>query len=331
KVLLVIDRKDKLLGTINNGDIRRYMLTGKTLKRNIRGIYNRNPVYIQKEEYSADLAYKMIIKNKIELLPVLDANHKVIDFTTWDEALSSGRREAPRAGRVDIPVVIMSGGRGKRLEPFSKILPKPLIPIGEKPIVEIIIDEFKKHGISEYYLTLDYKGKMIQSYFDNIEKDYKLHYLWDEKQSGTAGSLRLLEKEKSAVFIVSNCDVIVNANFEEVIKFHKEHKSDLTIISAMQHHKIPYGVVKFKENGKVVNIIEKPEYTFIVNTGVYVLNRKSLGIIPEGKCFDMPELIENLIKNGKNVCTYPVTENDYVDIGQWDVYKKVLEKMHVSG
>jgi dTDP-glucose pyrophosphorylase len=325
KVLLVIDDDDRLLGTMTDGDVRRYILSGKSLDNDIREVYNKKPIFIKKEEFSIERIKEMLIKSKAGLIPILDDAGKVSDFVTWDQIFS----ELPITNKVDIPVVIVAGGKGSRLEPFTKVFPKPLIPIGDKSIIEIIIDEFKKQGVSEFYLTLNHKGEMIESYFKSIEKDYKISYIWEKDFLGTAGSLKLLDGKINDLFIVSNCDVIVKANFDDAINYHKEHRAVLTILSSIQHHKIPYGVVKSREGGKVVNIIEKPEYTLTINTGVYILSKECLEFIPKDSAFDMPDLIENLIKNNRLVITYPVNESDYIDIGQWAEYKNALEKIQL--
>jgi dTDP-glucose pyrophosphorylase len=329
KVLLVIDESEKLIGTITDGDIRRYILKGKSLDNDISQIYNSKPLYIKRGEFSEDKVKDMLINNKIELIPILDEDSKVVDFTTWSKVFSDGKISAPRRSKINIPVVIMAGGKGSRLDPYTVVLPKPLIPIGDKPIIEIIIDEFRKQGASEYYLTLNHKARMIEAYFSNVEKDYKLKFIKEEDFLGTAGSLKLLEKNIGDTFIVSNCDVIVKANFRDVINFHKKHKGILTILSSIQHHKIPYGVIEFKEGGKVIDIIEKPEYTFSINTGVYVLSWQALEFIPKKLYFEMTDLIKTLIKNNKKVITYPVNENDYIDIGEWEEYKKALDKLEL--
>lgn len=329
KVLLVVNEESRLLGTITDGDIRRYILKSESLEDDIREVYNKDPVYIRKKDFSTDLAKKMLIENKIELLPVLDESDKVIDFTIWSWMFSSEEMPVAKRSKISIPAVIMAGGKGTRLEPFTKILPKSLIPVGDKPIIEIIIDEFKKHGISKYFLMLNYKSAMIEAYFNNTERDYEIEYIKENDFLGTAGSLKLLEEKISDVFIVSNSDVIVKANFEDVVNFHKEQQASLTILSSIRHYKIPYGIIKIKKGGEVVDILEKPEYTFTINAGIYVLNRESLQFISKEAHFDMTDLIKTLIDNNKKVMMYPVNENDYIDIGQWEEYKKAVDSLQL--
>jgi len=329
KVLLVIDDKNRLLGTITDGDIRRYILSGKSLENNIKDVYNKKPIYIKKETFSRDLSRRMLIKNRIDLIPIINSENQVIDFITWRQAFSDSEQARAITAKIDIPLVIMAGGKGSRLDPFSKIFPKSLIPVGNKPIIEIIIGEFRKHGINKYYIMLNYKGEMIESYFNNIKKDYEIDYVWEEAFWGTAGSLKLLEDKIGDTFVVSNSDIIVKANFEEVLNLHKEQNASLTILSSVQYYKIPFGIIRFKEGGKVTDIIEKPEYTFTINTGVYVLAKESLQFIPKKSRFDMTDLIKVLIKNNRKVVTYPVNENDYIDVGQWKEYKKSMEKLQL--
>lgn len=327
KLLLVVDKESKLVGAISDGDIRRYILKGKSLENDIREVYNKNPIYIREDEFSMELAKRIFIQKKIELIPILGKENKVIDFTTWDQLFPEAKAPLFKGGKINIPVVIMAGGKGSRLEPFTKILPKPLIPVGDKPIIEIIIDGFKKQGVSEYYLTLNDKSGMIESYFDGIEKDYEINCVKEDAFLGTAGGLKLLEDKISDVFIVSNCDVVVKADFEDIVGFHKKQNALMTILSPIRHYKIPYGVIKYKEGGQVETVIEKPEYTFTINAGVYILSKESLQFVPENSVCDMTDLIKTLIENGKKVVMYPVSENDYTDIGQWEEYKKALEKM----
>lgn len=329
KVLLVVNGRNQLLGTITDGDIRRYILSGKSLENDIKEVYNKKSVFITKGDFSIDLARELLIKNKIELLPIVDKENKIIDFATWDQVFSERKADVYEVSKINIPVVIMAGGKGARLEPFTTVLPKPLIPIGDKPIIEIIMDEFKKWGTTEYYVTLNHKGDMIEAYFKNIEKDYRIKYIREKTFLGTAGSLKLLKGKISGDFIVSNCDVIVKANFAEVVDFHKKQGAALTILSSIQHYEIPYGVIKSKEEGEVVDIIERPEYTFTINAGVYILAKECLEHIPEKTPFAMTDLIKSLIKNNKKVAMYPVNENDYIDIGQWEEYKKAIEKLQL--
>lgn len=328
RVLLVVDGRGKLLGTITDGDIRRFILKGKSFDEPIEEVYNRKPTVMHKTEFSDKKVRELLLEKKIELLPILDGKGRAVDFVTWKQVFLEFEKHPTLAVEpIDAPVVIMAGGKGERMGPFTKILPKPLIPIGDKTIMEIIIDEFRAHGVKEYYLTLNYKAAMIESYFNYIERDYMIEFLKEETFLGTAGSLRLLREKIRCPFIVSNCDVIVKANFAEVLKYHSAKKACLTVLSSIQHHKIPHGLVHFKTGGSVVDIVEKPEYTFNVSTGVYVVSPEAINLIPPDRPYDMTNLIKALIKRKMKVAMYPVSESDYIDIGQWGLYKKALEEV----
>ncbi|MFC1504046.1 sugar phosphate nucleotidyltransferase [Spirochaetota bacterium] len=327
KVLLVINKNKKLLGTLSDGDIRRHILHSGTLDDSLEKIYNKNPMKIPKKEYTEAAAKAIFYDKKISLIPIVDEKDYIVDFVTWDESLLGIRHSYYE--KIDIPVIIMAGGKGSRLDPFTTIFPKPLIPVGEKPIIELIIDEFKKYGITSFFVSLNYKGEMIKSYFNSIEKDYNIKYLLEENFLGTAGSIKYAESEIKGTFIVSNCDIIVKADYADAYKFHKQNKGIITAISSIQHHTIPYGVIEFGKGGKVKCITEKPEYSFTINTGVYILEKECLKYIKKNKHIDMTTLISKLLADNKKVLTYPVNENDYIDIGQWEEYKKAAKKLNI--
>ena len=330
KVLLVTDDKNRLTGSLTDGDIRRYLLTGQSLDNDIRQVCNRDPIFITKAKQSTNLVKEMLGRNKIELLPILDDDRKVVDFVTWSEVFyGEFESEPPPPRNLGIPAVIMAGGKGTRLEPFSKIFPKPLIPIGDKPIIEIIIDELHKQGITDYYLTLNYKGEMIKSYMDTLDNGYNISYIWEKDFLDTAGSLKLLQKDIADSFVVSNCDIVVKVDLKDVLALHRQENALLTIVSSVQYHKIPYGVIKFKDHGRVTEICEKPEYAFTINTGLYILEKETLDIIPSNRPFDMVSIIKHLLNNKQRVLTYPVNESDYIDMGQWQEYKNAVEKLRL--
>mgnify|MGYP001305622541 CR=1 FL=1 len=330
KVLFVVDEQSKFIGTISDGDIRRYILNVGQLELNktIEKIYNNDSIFIFKDEFELELAKKLLFEHKIEAIPVIERNGIITDLITWSQAFSENMEKNRK--KIDIPVVIMAGGKGTRLEPFTKIFPKALIPVGEKPILQIIIEKFYASGIKEFLVSLNYKGDMIESYFNGIDKNYSVEGVWEKEFLGTAGSLSLIDKKKlKEDFILTNCDIIVNADYSEVLDFHREHNASLTILSAVKHYRIPYGVINFKEKGKVIKISEKPEFTFTINAGVYILNKETLDYIPKDKRLDMNQLIDKLIANKKIIQTYPVNENDYIDIGDWTEFKRSKSKLEI--
>lgn len=330
KVLLVIDDSNRLIGALTDGDIRRFLLEGNDLENDISAVYNKKPIFLRENGFTLGMIRELFIKNKVDLLPIVNEKNLLVDYVTWDKAFSQKELNDRKYGRIDVPVVIMAGGKGTRYEPLSRIIPKPLVPLGDKTLIETIIDEFRKFGVKKFYFTLNYKGDMIKAYFSCIERDYEIEYFEEQNFLGTAGSLKLLVEDIDEMFIVTNCDVLVRADYEDVLKFHKRSNSMLTVLSSIQHYRIPYGVISFAEQGVVTEIIEKPEHTFIVNTGVYIVNKAVLEFIPDKQMFDMPDLINSLIKNKKPVHTYPVNENDYVDIGQLEEYKHAIKKLRLD-
>jgi len=329
KTLLVVDKKRHLLGTLTDGDIRRYIIRTGQLSGTIKSIYNKDPIVIKKNNVSEKRIKEIFLEKKIEVLPIVDEANKVVNYLVWTQVFSEQEKfNLFQDKKINIPVVIMAGGKGTRLAPFTYVLPKPLIPVGDKTMVELIIDNFRIFGVKKFFLTLNYKGEMIEAYFNGIEKDYEIEFVWEDKFLGTAGSLRLLEdKLEEDYFIVSNCDILIRANFSEVLKFHKSNQAVFTSITAIQHYRIPYGVVNVQNGGVIESIEEKPEYIFQVNTGVYLLNKTILNLIPENQYFDMPNLIKKLLSEGKKVLAYPVNESDYIDVGQWEDYKRALSKL----
>ncbi|MBV5326386.1 MAG: nucleotidyltransferase family protein [Chlorobium sp.] len=326
-ILFVVDTHRLLLGTLTDGDIRRGLLAGTQINDSIADIYNKKPFVFYEDEYSEETAKKIIREMRYEAVPILSSDGRVIAYEKWNQLLGKEERKGPLKA-IDVPVIIMAGGKGTRMAPFTNVLPKPLIPVGEKTILELIIDSFKVHAVREYYFTVNYRAEMIQAYFNCIEKDYSVTYLREKEYLGTAGSLKLLPFKVAGTFIVSNCDIIVKADFAEVMEFHKSSGAMLTVISSIQHYKIPYGVVHFESGGIVSSLEEKPEYSFCINTGVYVLEHECLDYIPEGKMFHMTTLMEALMADGKKVATYPINESEYIDVGQWEEYRNAV---HILG
>lgn len=325
RVLFVVDEQGVLLGTLSDGDVRRAILAGKSLDSSIEDVFNKNPVSILTSKANKTVCREILYSKKILVLPVVDASKILVDFFTWEDVIEAGEsKPILNYDKLDMSVVVMAGGKGTRLAPFTNVLPKPLIPIGEKTILEIIIEHFCDYGIKDYFLTVNYRGEMIKAYFDSIEKLYNVNYVWEKKFLGTAGCLTLLKGIVNKTFIVSNCDILVKANYHDVVSFHKSSRAAFTVVSSIQHISIPYGVVDFTDGGVVTGLQEKPEFSYPINTGVYILEPECLDLIPKDTVFHMTDLIESLIANGKKVCTYPVNEKDYIDIGQWDEYKKTL-------
>jgi len=327
KVLFVVDQGNQLLGALTDGDIRRYLLKGKSLDDNITEVYNKNPISILGKDYIRNNVRCLFLKYKLSSLPIVDEGNRVINIVSWDKIFSEDNNKPIRKiKKINISVVIMAGGRGTRLDPFTKILPKPLIPIGDKPILELIMDKFHKFGIEDFYITLNHKSKMIKAYFEEFKTKYKITYIDEAKPLGTAGGLKYLPSKVSDVIFVSNSDILVEEDYKKILKFHKYNKNELTIVASVKNYNIPYGVCEIENGGILRKIKEKPNFSFLVNTGMYVINSNILEMIPEGQFYHITQLIEDIKSDGRRVGVFPISENAWMDVGEWGKYKETLEK-----
>lgn len=323
KVLLVVDDSQRLIGTVTDGDIRRYILKGADLTGIIENAYNRNPIFIFKEKFDREKIKKIFTENKIDLIPIMDKNRKVVDYVTWGKIFGNNRRSESQ--KLDVPVVIMAGGSGTRLEPFTKVLPKPLVPVGEKPVIDHIIDNFRAYGICEFYLTIHRMSKIIRAYFEEKSPDYFIGFAEEDEPRGTAGGLKLLAHKLERPFFVSNCDIIIKTDYADLYRFHTKNSYDITIVASTKQFNIPYGICELNDSGSLKQIQEKPEYSFLVNTGLYVLNPSVIDLIPDNKLFHITHLLDKIRENKGTIGVYPVSEKAWIDVGQWSEYRKALK------
>jgi dTDP-glucose pyrophosphorylase len=323
KVLLVVNENLTLIGALTDGDIRRYILKGRNLSGTIENAYEPNPISIFQEDFDPDKIKEVFLKNKIDLVPILDQNRKVVDFITWEKAFGNNRELENQ--KLDIPVVIMAGGKGTRLEPFTRVLPKPLIPVRDKPVIDHIIDRFRSYGVSEFYLTIHHMSKIMRAYFEEKEPDYSIGFAEEDKPIGTAGSLKLLVDKLNKPFFVSNCDIIIEADYADLYRFHTQNKYDITLVASARQFNIPYGICELNSGGSLERIKEKPEYNFLVNAGMYVLNPDVLEMIPDNQLFHITHLIDKIKENGGQIGVYPVSEKAWIDVGQWAEYRRALK------
>lgn len=319
--IAIVDNNENIIGVITDGDFRRAILSGISLEENILKIVNKNFKYVI-EGTPEEKIFEIFQNSQITQLPVLKDKKIVNILFKKDYQAKYNQSNYPK---LHVPVVIMAGGKGTRLAPFTDILPKPLIPIGNKTIIETIIDEYSNYGINDFYISVNYKAKLIKAFFEEEEeKKYNIIFINETIPLGTAGALRLIEKEISDEFFVSNCDIIIKDNYANIYDFHKKGQFDITLVASMQHHIIPYGVCKLDGLGVLTEIIEKPEYDFLVNTGMYILNKKVLSFIPKDTFYHITHLIEDVKKSGGKIGVYPVSEKSWIDIGQWEEYNKAL-------
>ncbi len=324
KNLFLVDKNDKLFGTLTDGDIRRWIIKTGKLEGKVNEIGNRNPFTVSPGFDLSFLKQKMIEKN-IDAVPVIDEQGQILEILFWEEIFGDTTRPIYR--QIDAEVVIMAGGKGTRLDPFTRILPKPLIPVGEKTIAEIIMEEYSHYGIKRFYWSIHHMANMIKAYFEESQFPYEIRYLQEDKPLGTAGSLRFLKNEINKSFFVSNCDILIKEDYYKIFDFHKSGNFELTLVASMMNYTVPYGVCELKEEGSLEKIIEKPEFNFLVNTGMYIVEPACLDLIPENKFFHITHLIEKLRLKNRKVGVYPVPSTAYHDVGQWEQYRETIKKL----
>lgn len=323
-IIYIVDDSCKLIGSLSDGDIRRWIIKTGDLNAPAGKLMNRNPKYIFEADAGKSPDY--LKKYKISSLPVLNIQKQIMDIVFSDNA---GQILSVSSDALNgTPVIIMAGGKGTRLYPYTKILPKPLIPIGDVPILERIINRFHDCGANEFWLTVNYKKEMIRSYFNELPRNYKITYVEESKPLGTAGSIRLIQETFEQPVIVTNCDILIEADYEKVLKYHKESGNALTIVSSLKNTTIPYGVLHSTENGVVTSMEEKPQLSCFINTGMYILEPQYISMIPEDTFFHMTHLAEAMMAKGLQVGMYPISENSFLDMGEFEEMKKMEARIN---
>jgi dTDP-glucose pyrophosphorylase len=313
-IAIVIDENYKLLGTITDGDIRRGILRGLPLFESVDSIMNKTPIHIHDGE--EENAAEIMAENSLNSLVVVNDENKVVGLIRPEKGKKEVRQYEPKPNKV----VIMAGGQGTRLEPFTKIFPKPLIPINDKPIIEIIMDNFKEYGFHNFVITLGYKAELIKQYFAGNTK-YNIEFIEESEPMGTAGALKLLTNINDPI-IVTNCDTILDINYDELLKYHLEERTFITVVGITKSMKMPYGIIHV-QNKIIENIEEKPQFDFLINTGIYIIDGYFLEHHYDNTK-DMPDFINKCIKNKIKTNIFPVSSS-WLDVGQWSEYKKTLQ------
>jgi len=323
----VVDNEDNVIGIITDGDFRRAILNGIDLTENVLKIANKQYEYLTSDYSKADAEKIFMSKINIEHLPILE-DGKLINVITEKDLITNVDLNSRK--KINNLVVIMAGGQGSRLEPFTIILPKALIPIGNKSIIELIIEKYLEFGMSNFLISVNHKAKMIKAYFEEQKGNYTIDYIEEDKPLGTAGVLKMLEHKIKEPFFVSNCDIIINDNYAKIYDFHINGNFELTIVASMHYHTIPYGVCEIDNAGALKRIIEKPETNFLVNTGMYILNPDITGLIPDDAFYNMTDLIDALQNQNRKIGVYPISEKSWIDIGQWEQYKNAVNSLKVG-
>ena len=324
-IVYIVDEKYKLLGSLTDGDIRRWLIKTADLNGDILSIMNKTPKVICQKDVGR--AQELIEKYMVNSIPVVNAQGILKDIIL-EEQEHGGKKQDNKL--EDVPVIIMAGGKGTRLRPYTKILPKPLIPIGDIPIMERIIDRFCGFGMDTYYITVNYRKNMIRSYFNDLTPSYQIHYVEEDKPLGTAGSIQLIEEEFDKPVFVTNCDILIDADYTDIYKYHVESGNMLTIVTALKNIVVPYGVINAKEDGVVLSMEEKPKLSYFVNTGMYVVNPEALKLIPEDTFYHMTDLSDELLRRNERVGMYPISEESFLDMGEFEEMRRMEAKLNIK-
>ena len=320
--MLFVFNNNKFLSILTIGDLQRAIINGIAMDVEVSSFLDLNKKFCRPDESKEEVRNKMLILCS-ECMPVVDANGELVDVFFWNDMFVHS--EPQHREKIELPVVIMAGGKGTRLKPITNVIPKPLIPVGDKTILEEIMDQFEGIGAKKFYMSVNYKADMMEYYLSQLDHKYDIEFFMEDKPLGTTGSVGLLKGKINTPFFVSNCDIVIDQDYRDVYDYHKENKNDITIVTAVKSIRIPYGVIETGENGLMTGLKEKPEQTYMINTGVYILNPDLIDEIPEGEFFHITHLMEKVKARGGRVGCFPVSEHAWKDMGEWPEYLKMIK------
>ena len=311
KIAVVVDDEGKLLGTLTDGDIRRGLLKGMNLNSSIKSLISKTPTVAKISDTKEEIL-KLALLKKIHQIPVVDKNGKVLGINEIEELVKVKEKMNK--------VVLMVGGDGVRLRPLTKDIPKPMLKVGNKPILHTIVEKFAACGYVNIVMCVNYKSKVIQDYFgDGSKFGVNIEYVLEKNKMGTAGALSLLKDKLFKPFFVMNGDLLTTLDFEKMLDFHLEQNSKATMCVREHKVEVPYGVVNLIDEN-IISIEEKPRHTFFVNAGIYILDPECISLIPE-EFYDMPSLFKKMILNNKKTISFPLQEY-WLDVGRLVDYDK---------
>lgn len=319
--MLFVFENEHFEGIITIGDIQRAIIKGLPMDTPVTAILSKDKKYVSPEESREAVRHKML-GLRAECMPVVNEQGELVDVYFWSDLFK--RSEPQHREKINLPVVIMAGGKGTRLKPITNVIPKPLVPIGDKTILEEIMDQFEGIGCRKFYMSVNYKSDMMRFYIDQLEHHYDIEFFEEPKPLGTIGSVSLLKDKITTPFFVSNCDIVIDQDYRDVYEYHQSNHNDLTIVTAVKSLRIPYGVIETGENGLMTGLHEKPETTYMINTGVYILNPELINEIPEGQFFHITHLMDNVKARDGRVGCFPVSEHAWKDMGEWPEYLKMI-------
>lgn len=319
--LVFVYNGDKFESILTIGDIQRAIIRQATLSDPVSTILDKEKIYASDKD-TIDHIKSVMFRELIDCMPVLNDAGDIVDVLFWHDVFTE--EVADNRPKISLPVVIMAGGKGSRLKPITNVIPKPLVPVGDKTILEVIMDQFERIGCNKFYMSINYKADLMKYYLSQLEHKYDIEFFMEDRPLGTIGSVALLKGKINTPFFVSNCDSINEQDYRDVYDYHVNNHNDMTMVTMVKSFKIPYGVIETGEDGLMISLKEKPEHTYMVNTGVYILNPDLIDEIPQGEFFHVTQLMEKVRLRGGRVGCFPVSEDAWKDMGEWSEYLKMI-------
>ena len=316
QIAIIVDEKDKLLGTLTDGDIRRGLLKGLDLNSSIESLISRNPICAKHTDTKKSIL-ELGLSKKLHQIPIVDDTGKILDIQAINDLIKVTNKTNK--------VFLMVGGLGKRLGKLTKNTPKPMLKVGNKSILQTIVESFAEYGYTNIVMCLNYKSEVIKEYFgDGSDFGVSIEYILESKRMGTAGALSLLKEKPTEPFFVMNGDLLTNVNLENIHQFFISNNAYALMCVRQYESQIPYGVIDI-DNTHIRSVEEKPIQKFFVNAGIYMLEPEALEHVPKNEFFNMTSLFEKLINKDKNIISFPI-DGYWLDIGRSDEYKKANEE-----
>ena len=332
KNLFISNSSDQLIGSVSSGDIRNAILKKKKLSEPIYNFANLKPKFVVEKKGKVnkkklDLLFQ---KQKIDLIPIIDSNKVIKDIISWNSFYNKSlvkKIKKKKLFKDKVDVIIMAGGKGTRLKPFTQILPKPLMPIKNKTVIEHILNSFSKYGIINFFITINFKSEILRVYLKELRMNCKLNFIKEKKPLGTIGAVKLIKKNTKNI-IVTNCDVIHKIDMLKMYNFHLKNNYDITLVASSKKYIIPYGICKFKKQD-FEKFDEKPELIFFVNTGLYIIKSSLKKIIPINRRLDATDFINTVNNNKYKIGVYKIRDNQWFDTGKWSELNSTLKNFNV--
>ena len=323
--LLIVLKDSRFESLLSIGDIQRAIIADVDIKNNIANII-RKDIIVAYDGDDIEIVRERMYNRRNEFMPILYPDKQIKEVIFWEDLFKQEKKI--NCLPENLPVVIMAGGQGSRLRPLTNVLPKPLFPLKEKTILEEIMDKFVEVGCNQFYLSVNYKAEMIKHYFKSLNNpEYLIKFFQESIPLGTAGSMSLLKGQINTSFFVSNCDILIEQDLIDIYNYHKINKNSITIIAALKNYPIPYGIMETKDEGMLKKIIEKPELTFKINSGMYILEPDILDDIPDDTFFHITDLINKVQMQNRRIGVFPVSEGSWTDIGTWKDFLNLMPKI----